>query len=203
MCRSDFSDIAGLQASARCGMLRYRREYMPGGMFFFTVNLLECRRRLLVEHVDDLRASFLAAWLAQPSEVIAIVVLPEHLQCAWCLPEGDSDNAYRWGRIKSGFCRRLPAGEYRSDVRIARRERGIRQRRFRARPFRDEIALAWSSMIAERYSARGDTVIDRICQDAPETTWRTEVRHVLLPIFKDQKRQALTATESSRGWRRG
>jgi putative transposase len=45
----------------------YRREYVPGGTFFFTVNLLERRRRLLVEHVDDLRASFCSAWLSQPS----------------------------------------------------------------------------------------------------------------------------------------
>ena len=78
-------------------MPRYRREYVPGGTFFFTVNLLERRRRLLVDHVDDLRASFRAAWLAQPFEVIAIVVLPEHLHCVWRLPEGDSDNAGRWG----------------------------------------------------------------------------------------------------------
>lgn len=103
MCRSDFSDIAGMQASARCGMPRYRREYVPGGTFFFTVNLLERRRRLLIEHVDDLRASFLAAWLAQPFEVIAIVVLPEHLHCVWCLPEGDSDNAGRWGADQIGI----------------------------------------------------------------------------------------------------
>jgi hypothetical protein len=53
------------------GMPRYRREYVPGGTSFFTINLLERRRCLLVEHVDDLRASFLAAWLAQPFEVIA------------------------------------------------------------------------------------------------------------------------------------
>jgi hypothetical protein len=37
---------------------------VPGGTFFFTVNLLERWRRLQVGQVDDLRASFRAAWLA-------------------------------------------------------------------------------------------------------------------------------------------
>lgn len=122
-------------------MPRYRREHVPGGTFFFTVNLLERRRRLLVDHVDDLRVSFRAARDAQPFEVIAIMALPEHLHCLWRLPEGDGDNAGRWARIKSGFCRRLPPVEYRSDVRIARRERGIWQRRFWEHPLRDETDL--------------------------------------------------------------
>lgn len=109
-------------------MPRYRREHVPGGTFFFTVNLLERRRRLLVDHVDDLRASFRAARHAQPFKVIAIVILPDHRHCLWRLPEGDGDNAGRWARIKSGFCRRLPPVEDRSEVRVARRERGIWQR---------------------------------------------------------------------------
>ena len=43
-----------------CGMSNYRRLWVPGGTYFFTVNLLERRRRLLVEHIDLLRASFRA-----------------------------------------------------------------------------------------------------------------------------------------------
>lgn len=109
----------------------YSRVWVPGGTFFFTVNLLERRnRRILVEHIDHLRAAFRDAQRARPFHVIAIVVLPEHLHCLWQLPEGDADNADRWARIKSGFCRRLPKTEHRSDVRVAKRERGIWQRRF-------------------------------------------------------------------------
>ena len=109
----------------------YRRVWVPGGTFFFTVNLLERRnRRLLVEHIDHLRAAFRDAQRARAFEVIAIVVLPEHLHCLWRLPEGDADNADRWARIKSGFSRRLPKTERRSDARVAKRERGIWQRRF-------------------------------------------------------------------------
>ena len=42
-----------------CCMPDYRRVWVPGGTFFFTVNLLERRNRhLLVEHIDHLRAAF-------------------------------------------------------------------------------------------------------------------------------------------------
>ena len=120
----------------------YRRFWVPGGTFFFTVNLLERRnRRLLVEHVDHLRAAFRQAQRARPFDMIAIVVLPEHLHCLWRLPEGDADNADRWARIKSGFSRRLPKTELLSDARIAKRERGIWQRRFWERLILDERDL--------------------------------------------------------------
>ena len=76
-------------------MSNYRRVRVPDGTYFFTVNLLERRRRLLVERVDDLRASFRAAQAARPFDVLAIVVLPDHLHCVWRLPAGDADNANR------------------------------------------------------------------------------------------------------------
>jgi putative transposase len=89
-------------------MSNYRRAKVPGGTYFFTVNLLGRHRRLLVEHIGDLRAAFRAARIARPFEVIAIVVLPDHLHCVWRLPAGDADNANRWAQIKGGFSRRRP-----------------------------------------------------------------------------------------------
>lgn len=120
----------------------YRRAWVPGGTYFFTVNLLERRRRLLVEHIDALRASFAAACVVRPFDVMAIAVLPDHLHCVWQLPEGDGDNADRWKRIKTAFSRRLPSGEYLSAVRRARSERGIWQRRYWEHLVRDEEDLA-------------------------------------------------------------
>jgi hypothetical protein len=32
-------------------MTHYRRNFVPGGSYFFTVNLFDRRKRLLVEHV--------------------------------------------------------------------------------------------------------------------------------------------------------
>jgi putative transposase len=57
--------------------------HVPGGTYFFTVNLLERRRRLLVERVDALRASLRATHAVRPFELLAIVVLPDHLHCVW------------------------------------------------------------------------------------------------------------------------
>src|SRR5215218_2863431 len=37
-------------------MPNYRRAFIPGGCWFFTVNLLERRRTLLVDHIDSLRS---------------------------------------------------------------------------------------------------------------------------------------------------
>jgi putative transposase len=123
------------------GMPNYRRAWVPGATCFFTVNLLERDRSLLVEHVDALRAAFRDARRARPFEVVAVVVLPDHLHCIWRLPPGDADNATRWRHIKSGFSRRLLPGERRSMRRVAKGERGIWQRRYWERVLRDERDL--------------------------------------------------------------
>jgi putative transposase len=41
-------------------MANYRRNFVPGGSYFFTVNLADRRLALLVEHIQLLRAAF--AW---------------------------------------------------------------------------------------------------------------------------------------------
>lgn len=122
-------------------MSNYLRVRLSGGTYFFTVNLLDRHRRLLVEHIDDLRCSFRETNLARPFEIIAIVILPDHLHCIWKLPEGDSDNSNRWSQIKTGFSKRIPADERLSKSRSARRERGIWQRRFWERLIEDENDL--------------------------------------------------------------
>jgi putative transposase len=122
-------------------MSNYRRAWVPGGTFFFTVNLFDRRRRLLVEHIDALRTAFRDTRVARPFDVLAVVILPDHLHCVWTLPEGDADNANRWAQIKSGFSRRLPRDEWVSVSRLARRERGIWQRRYWERQVRDESDL--------------------------------------------------------------
>ena len=111
-------------------MSRYRRAWVPGGTYFFTVSLLERRQTLLVDRIDALRTAFCTARAGRPLAIDAIVVLPDHLHCLWRLPEGDADNATRWRHIKSTFSRLVPAGERRSRRRLAKGERGIWQRRY-------------------------------------------------------------------------
>ena len=71
-----------------------------------------------------------------------MAVLPDHLHAVWTLPEGDADFAKRWQLIKSTFSRALPSGERISESRIARRERGIWQRRYWEHTIRDENDFA-------------------------------------------------------------
>lgn len=111
-------------------MPNYRRAWVPGGTYFFTVNLLERRRRLLVERIDALGDAFRAARAARPFAMPAWVVLPDHLHCVWVLPEGDADIATRWRHIKTLFSRTVPMGERRTPRRLAKAERGVWQRRY-------------------------------------------------------------------------
>ena len=115
--------------------------WVSGGTFFFTVNLLERDRALLVEHIGELRTAFRVARSARPFDIVSMVVLPDHLHCIWRLPEGDADNATRWRHIKAMFSHSLPCFERRSQQRLAKNERGIWQRRFWERALRDEYDL--------------------------------------------------------------
>jgi len=76
-------------------MTNYRRSDVPGGSYFFTVNLTDRRLRLLTEHVGALRGAFRETRARHPFTIAAIVVLPDHLHTIWVLPEGDADYAMR------------------------------------------------------------------------------------------------------------
>ena len=118
-------------------MTNYRRNFVPGGSYFFTVNLLDRRSTLLTDHVQMLRAAFRARGLHHPFAIDAIVVLPDHLHAIWTLPEDDADFAARWRLIKSAFSRASPPGEQVSPSRAVKGERGIWQRRYCEHALRD------------------------------------------------------------------
>ena len=124
-------------------MSDYRRLWIAGGCYFFTVNLRErSPNDLLVRHIDVLRASVCEMRRSWPFRIDAWVVLPDHLHCIWTLPEGDADFATRWRLIKAGFARRLPRTEWRSASRARRGERGIWQRRYWEHAIRDDRDFA-------------------------------------------------------------
>jgi putative transposase len=123
-------------------MPNYRRAFVPGGCWFFTVNLLERRRTLLVDRIDLLRESVAETRRKYPFEIDAFVVLPDHLHAIWTLPPGDADFSTRWRLIKTRFAKALPKLERLSDVRTERRERGIWQRRFWEHMIRNESDYA-------------------------------------------------------------
>jgi len=76
-----------------------------------------------------------------PFETVAICVLPDHLHGIWGLPDGDSDFSLRWSLIKSAFSRGLAGDMPRSASKMARRERGIWQRRYWEHAIRDDRDL--------------------------------------------------------------
>lgn len=119
-------------------MPNYRRYRVPGGTYFFTVNLLERRLDLLVRHIDDLRDAVRATKRDRPFHIDAWVVLPDHMHAVWTLPPGDDDFSNRWKSIKIRFVQKLPRTERRSKVRSAKGERGIWQRRFWEHVIRDD-----------------------------------------------------------------
>jgi putative transposase len=86
-------------------MVRYRRNFVPGGTYFFTVTVRDRRSRLLVEQIDSLRHSFRTTRIERPFRIDAVVILPDHLHTIMTLPDGDQDFSGRWRRIKSLFTR--------------------------------------------------------------------------------------------------
>ncbi len=108
----------------------YRRNRVPGGTYFFTVNLHDRSRPLLVERIDLLRTAVHRVRELRPFHIDAWVVLPEHMHTLWTLPEGDADYRHRWHSIKMLFSKGIETGEPRSPSRQIRGERGIWQRRY-------------------------------------------------------------------------
>jgi len=85
-------------------MPNYRRALIPGGCFFFTVNLLDRRQALLVDQIDGLREAVAATRQDHPFTIDAFVILPDHLHAVWTLPPGDIDFSTRWRLIKRARC---------------------------------------------------------------------------------------------------
>jgi putative transposase len=121
-------------------MVQYRRQYTPGGSFFFTLTLRNRRLSLLTDHRDLLRAAFREVRAARPFRIDAIVILPEHLHAVWTLPAQDADFSNRWRLIKGGFTRRLKARGI-NLMPDARGEHGLWARRFWEHSLRDERDL--------------------------------------------------------------
>src|SRR5436190_17176110 len=126
-------------------MTNYRRNFLAGGSFFFTLNLSDRRHRLLTQHVALLRRAFRKIRRTHAFAVEAIVVLPDHLHTIWTLPQGDAYFPLRWRLIKSEFSRHLPwllRRETISASRASKNERGIWQRRYWEHTLRNEADFA-------------------------------------------------------------
>ncbi|MBD9358527.1 REP-associated tyrosine transposase [Methylomonas albis] len=114
-------------------MSDYRRVFVPGGNYFFTV--VTYRRRPvfeLPENIELLRTAFKRVMAEKPFKIDAMVILPDHCHCIWQLPVSDQDFSGRWREIKKYVSKRIGAVGKRPG------ERDIWQRRFWEHQIRDE-----------------------------------------------------------------
>lgn len=87
-------------------MPNYRRLFVPGGTYVFTLAIADRNRTWLVDRIDALWAAFRTVRAWRPCAMPAYVIRPDHLHCIWSLPEGDSGFPERWNRIKGECSRR-------------------------------------------------------------------------------------------------
>jgi putative transposase len=161
-------------------MPEYRRLRLPGASYFFTVNLADRDSDLLVRQIAVLRHAVASTRLRHPFTIEAWVVLPDHLHTIWTLPEGDVDFSTRWGLIKRVFSHALPLSEPRSASRIAKRERGLWQRRFWEHLIRDNDDFCAHSDYVHFNPVRHGLVSHPA--DWPYSTFHRAVRRGQMPL---------------------
>ena len=127
-------------------MSNWRRVFIPGGTYAFT---------LVSEHRAPILATSLGRSILRqvprdcrrywPFEILAIVLLPDHLHMLWRLPPDDDAYSRRLGWIKKEFTKGwLFAGGVEQPVsasRLRHRRRGVLQRRFWEHSIRGEEDL--------------------------------------------------------------
>jgi putative transposase len=118
-------------------MANYRRIWVPGGTYFFTVTLRDRSSDLLVHEIALLRNVVAATKHRHPFRIEAWVVLPDHMHCLWTLPPGDCDFATRWKIIKSNFSKKISRNEPLTHAQQRRGQRGIWQARYWEHLIRD------------------------------------------------------------------
>ena len=158
-------------------MVHYRRNFLPGGTFFFTVTLADRRSSILVDHAGALRHAFRVTRAERPFGIDAIVVLPEHLHVVMTLPIDDADFSGRWRRIKSVFthevARRMPL------ARNARGEHALWQRRFWEHTIRNDADFE-RHVDYIHYNPVKHGLVSRV-NDWPHSSFHRYVRKGILP----------------------
>ncbi len=122
--------------------MQYRRAYVPGGSYFFTL-VTESRRPILATDaaIDILRQAFRGVMDQHPFVLSAAVVLPDHLHCILTLPDHDRDFSTRLRLVKTWFTKHCDPHLRDNPANSARRrkgERAIWQHRYWEHLLRDE-----------------------------------------------------------------
>ena len=107
------------ESTSELAMPNYRRLYIPGGTYFFT--LVTHARRPLFSQASwrtSLRLAIETIQSNRPFTIEAFVLLPDHLHCIWTLPPSDADYSNRWrphqGRVHRRLSRKRRQGDSKS-----------------------------------------------------------------------------------------
>ncbi|MES9980388.1 MAG: transposase, partial [Candidatus Thiodiazotropha sp. 6PLUC5] len=89
-------------------MSDYRRCFVSGGTYFFTLVTFE-RRPLFADALARrcLREVMVFVQQRNSFSMPGICLLPDHLHCIWTLPAGDEDFSLRWNMVKGLFSKRF------------------------------------------------------------------------------------------------
>ncbi|MCR4304155.1 MAG: transposase [Gallionella sp.] len=127
-------------------MPEYRRANIPGATYFFTVITYRRQALLTDPHCrESLRNAIDKVRLKMPFEIVAWVLMPDHLHAVWQLPQNDRDFSLRCSLIKQHVTRDCAAWLPRQNLSASRDKRGegnLWQRRFREHLIRDETDLS-------------------------------------------------------------
>ena len=75
-------------------MPNYRRFYVPGGTYFFTIVTYQSQQIFAnPEHISRLRKVVAIVKSEMPFAIIGAVILPDHLHFMWQLPQGLTNEA--------------------------------------------------------------------------------------------------------------
>ena len=88
-------------------MSNYKRIYLPGHSYFFTVvTHNRCNLFAVDENVQLFKAALRYVQLRKPFKIEAICILSDHLHCIWTLQD-DCNHSVRWQMVKTHFSRQF------------------------------------------------------------------------------------------------
>ena len=169
--RSEIRDIFG-------AMVRYRRNFLAGGTYFFTATLFDRRSSVLVDHINALRAAVRTTRRSHRFTIDAVVILPDHLHLVMTLPPGDADFSTRLSLIKRRFTTALTQ----AGVHISRHRNGelaLWQRRFWEHTIRDDADFE-RHVDYVHFNPVKHQLVERVC-DWPYSSFHHYVQRGLLP----------------------
>ncbi len=164
-----------------------KRLYVEGGTYFFTV-VTNKRRKLLCEEESRLALNTAIKHVrsTHPFDIVAWVLLPDHLHCIWTLPQGDANFSLRWSLIKRSVSYQLKEKfDIRSDRtenQIKKRESGFWQHRFWEHSINNETDLT-----RHFNYVHFNPVKHGLVETTNEWQWSTFHRYLRMGYYDDER----------------